>query len=225
VDFLSTKVINDADCNHCLDCLENCPRPTVLSLKGVQWRIPQPVYATVLVAGLFLVVGATKVAGYWQTKEAMVSLRNGGGQLEPEQIRGWMTLRDISTGYGVPLPELYRRSRLPERVGADTRLNMIARTYKVEFEPDEMRGVVKSFLQKKEESPKQHKSGGEEIRGTMTLNEVALKTGVPKDYILKALGSLKGADPHVPIRDWIHSAGKTMQDVRDAVEAYKKGKK
>ncbi len=227
VDFLSTKVINDADCNHCLDCLESCPRPTVLSLKGVQWRIPQPVYASILVAGLFLVVGATKVAGYWQTKESMVSLRNGRGELEAEQIRGWMTLKDISTGYGVPLPELYRRGRIPERVGADTRLNMIARTYKVEFEPEGMRDVVKGFLQKQEGAPKEHKGKGEEqqIRGNMTLNEISMKTGVPKDYILKALGSPKGVNPQVPMRDWIHSAGKTMQDVRDAVDAYNKGKK
>jgi ferredoxin len=231
VDFLSSKTINDSSCNHCLDCLEACPRPSVLSLKGVQWRIPQPVYATVLVAGLFMVVGATKLTGYWQTKESMVSFRNGRGELEAEQIRGWMTLNDISNGYGVPLAELYRRAHLPERVGADTRLNLIAKTYKVEFEPEQMREAVKGFLQKappaqKKSEGKDHKSGGEQqVRGNMTLNEIAMKTGVPKDYILKALGSPKGVNPQAPMRDWIHSAGKTMQDVREAVEAYKKAKK
>lgn len=232
VDFLSTKVINDADCNHCLDCLENCPKPAVLSLRGIQWRIPQPVYASILVAGLFLVVGASQVAGYWQTKETMVSLRNGRGDLDAEQIRGWMSLRDISVGYGVPLPELYRRASLPERVSADTRLNQIAKTHKVDFEPDQMRGVVRGFLQNKEAAPKKgegkkdHKKGEEQdVRGNMTLNEVSMKTGVPKDYILKALGSPKGVNPQVPMREWIHSTGKTMQEVRDAVAAYKTGKK
>jgi hypothetical protein len=162
----------------------------------------------------------------------MVTVRNGRGELEAEQIRGWMSLRDISSGYGVPLPELYRRSNLPERVSPDTRLNQIAAAHKVEFEPDRMREVVRSFLQnkpaegKKSGEKKDQKKGEEQqVRGNMTLNEVSMKTGVPKDHILKALGSPKGVNPQVPMRDWIHSAGKTMQDVRDAVDAYKARKK
>ena len=232
VDFLSSKVIDSTECNHCLDCMEHCPKPQVLSLRGFQWRIPQPVYASILVGGLFLVTGASQLAGYWQTKETMVSFRNGRGELDAEQIRGWMSLNDLSAGYGVPLGELYRRANLPEKVRADTRLNQIAKTYKLDFEPDQMRGVVRGLLQnkpageKKKDGQKEHSKGGEqEIRGNMTLNEISMKTGVPKEFILKSLGGPKGVNAQVPVREWIHSAGKTMQDVRDAVAAWKAGRK
>ena len=97
-----------------------------------------------------------------------------------------------------------------------------------------MREVVRGFLSGQSGSAKgERQSGqnkkdghsGEEIRGVMTLNEVSAKTSVPKDYILKSLGAPANTDARKPIRDWIHDMGKTMQDVRDAVAAYRSGKR
>ncbi len=59
----------------------------------------------------------------------------------------------------------------------------------------------------------------------MTLNEVALKTGVPADYILKSLGITAKVDLRTPLRDWMHEQGKSVQDVREAVNGYRARRK
>jgi polyferredoxin len=254
VDFLSTRVIKDAECNHCMDCVVHCPKPNVLSLKGVGWNISHRAYAALLVAGLFGMVGASKLAGYWVTKPGSVSFTDASGRLDPEQIRGWMTLAEISKGYGIPAPELYRAAGLPAEVKPETRLNQVARHYRIDFEPDSVRDVVRSFLVQSQAKPqaaasstpqasggetqpkpkpsapkqsakpaekKDHPGGEQEVKGFMTLNEVAMKTGVPKEFILRKMGVEAKVDPRIPLREWMHSQGKSIQDVRDAVAAWR----
>lgn len=74
----------------------------------------------------------------------------------------------------------------------------------------------------KKGDPKSHAAGqGEDVRGTMTLQEISQKTGVPVGHFRKALKLDKTTDLNKPVREWIHSKGMTMQDVRDAVKNYK----
>lgn len=234
VDFLSTTTIRDSDCNHCLDCVTTCPKPNVLVVKGATLRFSHATYAALLVAGLATTIGVSKVSGYWRAKPEAVAFTNSAGKLDSEQMRGWMTLKELSTGYGIPLPELYGRAGLPAAVPPSSKINQIARNYNLTFEPEQMREVIRGFLageapkpkpDKKDPGKKKGAGDGEEVRGTMTLNEVSMKTGVPKAFILKSVGAPAGTDPRKPVREWIHDTGKTMQDVRQAVADYRAGQR
>ena len=57
----------------------------------------------------------------------------------------------------------------------------------------------------------------------MTLNEIALKTGVDKSWLLRRLDVSVEIDPRQPVRSWMHAQGKSIQDLRDAVAAWKAG--
>ncbi len=227
IDFLSTRTIRDAECNHCLECVTHCPKPNVLSLKGAGWNLSHAVYAGLLIAGLFSMIGVSQVWGKWRTKPEMVAYTNVSGQLDAGQIRGWMTLADISGGYHIPLPRLYAASHLSAKVDPATRLNRIARDYQIEFEPDAMRTVVAGFLRQPVKQPqpkaqaKDHAHGDSEVKGFMTLNEIAGKTGVPADFLLRWLKITGPIDPHLPVREWMHSRDKSIQDIRDAVTQYR----
>jgi len=251
VEFLSATTIRDAECNHCLDCVVDCPQPNVLTVRGPKLRFSHTLYASMLVAGLFLLIGTSKLAGKWQTRPEVVAFTDNRGKLTPENIRGWMTLEDISKGYRLPLERLYSAAGIPSRIPPDTRLNMVAKTYHVDLEPERVRDLVGDHLagkplqpalatEMKTEAPKpalqtpapkkEHKqadtSGSEpEVKGFMTLNEIALKTGVPKEHILKALGLPADMDGRAPVREWMHDHGKTIQDLRDAVAQYRQGKR
>lgn len=221
VDFLFTKTIRDAECNHCMECVVDCPKPNVLTLRGPKWNFSHPVYASMLVVGLFALVGASQLAGKWQTKPAAISFTDAKGKLEPENIRGWMTLAEISNGFGVPLPALYRAAGLPARVPATSRLNTIAKTYHVKFEPDQIRGIVQAHLGgNAAPAPRASSAAEPEVKGFMTLNEIAAKTGVPKEYLLQALGVPATVDPRLPVREWMHDYGKSIQNLREAVSAF-----
>lgn len=223
IEFLSSNKIRDAECNHCLDCVTHCPRPNVLSLRGAGWRFSHPVYAGLLMLGLFTMIGVSQLSGKWRTKPERVAFTGKTGKLDADQIRGWMTLADISAGYGIPLEQLYRQGKLPPRVDSSSRLNQIASNYGLRFEPDSMREVVSSFLSGQTESGKkrEHPKGSEEVRGTMSLKEISSKTGVPMDYILKTLKLPAGINVNIPAREWLHAHDKSMQDIREAITRYR----
>lgn len=44
----------------------------------------------------------------------------------------------------------------------------------------------------------------------MTLNEISLRTGVPKSYLMDALKLPSDIDVRAPVRDWIHNCGLTI---------------
>jgi phage gpG-like protein len=112
-------------------------------------------------------------------------------------------------------------------VAPETRLNQIASNYKLKFEPDSMREVVISNLGGQAESGKkqEHGKGSEEVRGTMSLNEISSKSGVPKDYILKKLRLPASINANIPAREWLHAHDKSMQDIRQAITEYRAEKK
>jgi hypothetical protein len=253
VDFLSATTIRDAECNHCMECVVDCPRPHVLTLRGPRWRFSHAGYAALLVGGLALTIGTSQVAGKWKTRPAAVSLTDKLGRPDPEAIRGWMTLEDVSSGYGIPIPTLYSAAGLPANVAPSTALKDVSRTYRLEFEPDRIREIVRAQLApqsppsapaepavdsrpgmpKAERSPAKEvehaprESGGNnesEVKGFMTLNEIELKTGAPASFLLRRLGLPQDIDSRIPVREWIHQHGKSIQDLREAVDGYRKAK-
>ena len=233
VEFLSTNVIRDAECNHCLDCVLDCPKPNVLTLRGAGWKLSHPVYASLLVAGLAGMIGVSQAAGRWQTKPQMVAYTDAAGKLDADQMRGWMTLADISGGYGIPLERLYAAAKLPSRVAPATRLNQVAATYKLDFEPEQMREAIRGLLggaapasgKPSPGSKGVHASGDQEVKGFMTLNEISTMTGVPKPWLMQKLNLPAGIDPRQPVREWMHAQGKSIQDLRDAVSEYRAGQR
>jgi len=253
VEFLSGTLIRGAECNQCMDCTVDCPKPAVLTLRGWRWRFSHPVFAALLVAGLAGLVFVSKAAGKWRTKPELASFTSPAGRLDAQQIRGWMTLADISSGYSIPLNDLYAGLGLPARVSPHTRLNRIRAEHKVEFEPEKARELVDQVLTGKpavsvaaaqqpaakprpqavhqpKKSPGAGKGAGQgeepEVRGFMTLNEVVLKTGVPKTYILNELGLNEAdVDARQPLREWVHQKGKSVPELRDIITRYRRQKK
>jgi polyferredoxin len=255
VDFLSVSTIKDPECNHCLDCVVYCPKPNVLTVQvRKRFSFSHAAYASVLVATLAGLVFTTKLMGTWQTKPDKLVFTNRLGKLDPAAIRGWMTLEDISKGYSIPKEQLYASTGLPEKVTFNSRLNTIKNSYKLDFEPDRLRDLVGDYLKgkpltvaaslaslapasqsagskdhktgEKDKSGKDHKKGGEpEVKGFMTLNEISLKTGVPKEWIIKRLELPANVDARAPLRDWIHDAGSSVPDLREAVKEYKQGRR
>jgi len=230
IDFLSTNAIHDAECNHCLDCVVHCPKPNVLALRGAGWSFSHRTYATVLVAGLAGMIAVSQAVGYWRTKPEAVSFTDLAGKPDPDQMRGWMTLADIANGYGIPLEQLYAKAGLPQKVAASTKLNQVAKTYHLDFEPDQMRGVIGAILNQPAASTKQgvvahgkvkRPADNEEVKGFLTLNEISLKTGVPKNWLLKKLNLPANTDARQPVREWMHAQGKSIQDLRDAVGEFR----
>jgi hypothetical protein len=73
-----------------------------------EMKIKPLVYGIVVLALFFGVIGGAKAAGLWAVSG---KLTGTGEQVQPtganvEEIKGWMTLSDVSTAYNVPVEEI-----------------------------------------------------------------------------------------------------------------------
>jgi hypothetical protein len=77
-----------------------------------------PFFIPVIFIGLMLgTVFAAQLFGLWSTSgRTSVNLES----FKPEDIKGWMTLQQISDGVGIPLKDVYLRANIPQDVPADT---------------------------------------------------------------------------------------------------------
>ena len=78
-------------------------------------RIKPFLYGVLVLALFFGVIGGAKAAGSWAVSG---KLTGTGEKVQPtganvEEIKGWMTLGDVSTAYKVPLPEILVAFDLP----------------------------------------------------------------------------------------------------------------
>ena len=274
IDFLSVEDIKSAECDYCLDCLVDCPKPNVLTVKVNRWRFSHPVYASMLVIGLLGMIGISKATSTWRTKPERLEFVGKSGEMDPENIRGWMSLQQISTGFDIPLEKLYADLGLPAEVLPTAQIKDIHKDYDVEFEPDSAREIVRAYLDgtpppdlkaRRAEREKEHQErvpgrepqaaagpesgergqragegkgpgegrgqgqggssdsegGPPAVRGNMTINEIVLKTGIPRSYLLKNAGLPEDVPTREPLRGWIQKYNKTPRDLRDAVEKYR----
>lgn len=82
------------------------------------------VFGIIVLAVFFGVLGGAKAAGVWSVSG---KLDAAGEKLQPtgasvDEIKGWMTLGDVSTAYGVPLAEILAAFELPADTPASTQL-------------------------------------------------------------------------------------------------------
>ncbi len=79
-----------------------------------------PFFAPAIVIGVLVgIVFGAQAAGLWSTSgRTAVNLQ----QMAPADVKGWMTLQQVSEGVGIPRDELYALAGVPADVPATTAL-------------------------------------------------------------------------------------------------------
>lgn len=253
--------ITDAECNQCMECIASCPIPNALTVRASRLRFSHPVYASVMVIGLFGVIGVSQATRMWDNTTEPMSAQSRPEPARTVDVRGWMTLNDVSHSFGVPLDRLYRDTGLSRDVAPDVPMREIREKYNLDFDTDSVRDAVARYMEEnpaaartaadtlprgrsRNEPPAagrgEQRGGGRGtgigkdgergqgqgagvsgdgfiVRGNMTINEIVLKTGIPKDKLLKEAGLPPDVPAREPIRNWIFDYRSTPRRIRDAV--------
>jgi hypothetical protein len=90
-------------------------------------------------------VWVAQAAGLWQTSGRGEVLLDQSGQPDPQGIKGWMTLDDISSTYGVPLPDLYLLIGASDDVPPETALKDLEKLVP-DMEVSSVRAGVAAYL-------------------------------------------------------------------------------
>jgi len=90
-------------------------------------RVNPFIYGALIVALFFGVIGGAKAAGVWSISGRMTS---AGEKVLPtganvNEIKGWMTLDDVSAAYKVPIAEILAAFNLPADTPGTTQLKSL----------------------------------------------------------------------------------------------------
>lgn len=237
-----------SQCNTCLECVNACPAPEVLTVSAGRRRPVGQAWPVVAGIGVMVIaVAASMAAGIWVSSQRQTVQRLAdAGTLSPQEIRGWMTFADVEKTFGVPVEYLLEALGRPEGFGPDTPLRELEQAGSDE-DVDVIRTIVADYLKKQDSStpravppvPAESLSGANdkttrepagpqesaeteeaepEVRGSMTLEDVAMGFGIPLEKLIGRLGLPESVDLKAALRDIKDTYGFDMATVRALVE-------
>ncbi len=133
------KEIKSAECIDCQKCILSCPKNNTLEFK-VRKKSIKPAVVMVLVFVIFFGgIGITKIIGLFEVLPAPITSET---KISAEQIKGYMTLEDLSNGLKIDLEEVYEKLHIPSSIPKETKLKDIQNTIP-DFEVEGAREILK----------------------------------------------------------------------------------
>ena len=85
------------------------------------------IYGVLILAVFFGIIGGAKAAGLWSVSGKLAS---SGEKAAPtgtnvDEIKGWMTLDDVSSAYGVPVAEILAAFNVPAETPGATQIKSL----------------------------------------------------------------------------------------------------
>lgn len=130
IDVAHLDKVTSSECLGCQSCVLSCPKKDALEYKTLGKSL-KPITVIILVVviffgGLFI----SKSTGLFDVLPKPVTADT---KLVVEEIKGYMSLKDVSTGTGIEIKELYKKLGIPDSVPTDTKLKDV-KNYVTGFE-------------------------------------------------------------------------------------------
>lgn len=129
IDLNASDVVSSTSCTRCLECVDACPRSGALELKAGWWpkarTLKGVTYGLVAVALFGGVILTAKATDNWQAtaSTAPPAVDSATGLVNPDEIKGWRTLQEVTDLWKIPQDLLYRELGLdPAQVPPATKL-------------------------------------------------------------------------------------------------------
>lgn len=137
------------ECISCGECISSCPVEETLQTKKGKTSLSSSKTAAIIVTFLALFIGTNIATGYFKTSLSNEVTLTDNGVLNPDNIKGYMTINDVCEEFNIESPVLLEYCKLPK----DTDLNIPVKQLKeilttdgIDFETSNLREAVKELL-------------------------------------------------------------------------------
>lgn len=209
----AAEVTASAECIACGACVYACPKEKALFF-GSRSKVLSVTATGLLGIALFLGgYGLSRAAGIWSTYAPPPA--DQIAQDPTRAVFGWMDLRKVSETVGLPAEKILEITGL----SADTPLD---RPIKQITDDEAFRKALADWFAARKESQTETLSprpslNPEEIKGTMTLRQVAQTYGLEGRKILEKAGWPADLPPDKPLKEIAAEIGKEVSEIRSAV--------
>lgn len=138
IDVAHLDKVTSAECLGCQSCVLSCPRKDALEYKTLGKAL-KPLTVIILVVVIFF--GGLFISKSSEVLDVLPKPVTADTKLNVEEIKGYMSLKDVSTGTGIEIKELYKKLEIPYSVPADTKLKDV-KNYVTGFEVETAKGKL-----------------------------------------------------------------------------------
>lgn len=188
-------------------------------------KVSKKTFGISVIAIFWGIILVSMVLGGWQAKQSadQVVVKT------VEDLKGWMTISEVSKDFNIPLPEMAQILGIKGNLAGEKKLKDLAEENG--STSDDYKDKLQKYLDSKsgnnaakteEKASPTTTESSEEIKGSMTFQEVADKYNIKVQEIYKKLNISTSQDAKVPMKDVTTKYNFEVQDVRDFVSTYKK---
>lgn len=206
-------VEKSAECIACGRCVEACPKEKALFFGTSKRTISVMLLGALTIALWFGGYAAARATGYWQT---YASPSKSSYETPTEaQLYGWMTIENVSEALGVDVEEILAAGSLPPDFPRDISLKKIEGV-----NDEELLEKIRAELEKSRKAApaSQTPSNPDEIRGSMTMQEISKTWNIEGASVFETAGWPADSDQGVPIKNLAEEMGRSVTDIREAVK-------
>lgn len=172
IDVAHTKEVKSAECISCQTCVLSCPKSGALEQKMGKKAVT-PIIAIILVLALFFVpIFISRAFGVYNL---MPNKLKAGETLKIEDVKGYMTIKDIAQQAKMEVKEVYKELKIPEKVKPETKMKDIVKTAP-EYDFEKMKESKEAAPASSKIESETRKFDASQIRGSMTIKDAAAAT-------------------------------------------------
>ncbi len=209
----SVEITSSAECLTCGRCVESCPREKALFF-GTRSRTMTVTALGLLGVGLYLGgYGIARASGLWSTYASPPASQLSADPASA--IFGWMDIRKVSETIGLPAEKILEITGLASQTPRDRPIKEIT-------DDEAFREKLREWLVSQKEIPAAPAAPSslpnpDEIKGSMTMEQVASTYGVKGDTVFEKAGWPAGLPLDKPLKEIAADLGKEVSEIRNAV--------
>jgi polyferredoxin len=132
--------MKNVDCIDCMNCVNSCPSSS-LSNQIFGKKIDPRIFVIGLILFITFALGLSMFFGIWNSSQTSTIVA-ANGDFNPENVKGWMTLKDLSDATKIPVSCFSDNLGLPENIDPTTALRDIP----LKYNPDVDTNSFRTFL-------------------------------------------------------------------------------
>ncbi|WMJ79944.1 4Fe-4S binding protein [Clostridium sp. MB40-C1] len=137
------------ECISCGECITSCPINKTLEMKKGNTSLSINKIGVTVILTLVLIIGGNMAMGNFKTSLSNKNVLNENGALNPDNIKGYMTLNDVSKEFNINTKDLLKACNLPNDTNIDKPIKELKDDLSkkgIEFDPSTLRVIVKEII-------------------------------------------------------------------------------
>jgi polyferredoxin len=139
IDVANSKNITSMECIDCQICVLSCPQEGCIETIQFKRKLKPSLVITMVIVIFFSSILVSKSIGIYNTLPEAIP---AGTTISVDDIKGYMTLKEVANGLKINIKDLYKKLGIPENISQETKFKEV-RNYIDGFSDEKAKDIFK----------------------------------------------------------------------------------